>query len=187
MHAGDRVLGYYRKQKYDNYPLAKEGDARRCFVSKTVHTIAGSKTSNSRRTPVKTYNLFISHSWNYSDQYNRLVNLLRERGYFAFNNYSVPSDDPIHGAGTDTQLRHAIRNQMMSCHVVLILAGVYATHSKWINIEINLAKNGFTYAKPIIAIAPWGSERTSKPVKLAADRLVGWNSESVVRAIRDLS
>lgn len=105
---------------------------------------------------MKTYNLFISHSWSYSDSYDRLVSLLRERGYFAFRNYSVPPDDPIHGAGTDAQLRRAIRNQMTPCHVVLILAGVYATYSKWMSIEIDLALEGFTNAKPIVAIRPRG-------------------------------
>ena len=136
---------------------------------------------------MKTYNLFISHSWSYSRQYDRLVNLLRERGYFAFRDYSVPPDDPIHGAGTDAQLRQAIRNQMTPCHVVLILAGVYATHSKWINTEIDLAEKGFAHAKPIIAIRPRGSQRISERVRLAADRIVGWNTESVVGAIRDLA
>ena len=76
---------------------------------------------------------------------------------------------------------------MMPCHVVLILAGVYATYSKWINIEIDLAQQGFTRAKPIIAIRPWGSERISERVRLAASKVVGWNTESVVRAIRDLA
>ena len=136
---------------------------------------------------MKTYNLFISHSWRYSDQYDRLVNLLRERGYFAFRNYSVPPDDPIHGAGNDAQLRRAIRNHMAPCHVVLILAGVYASYSKWINIEIELAEMNFSDPKPIIAIAPWGSERISKPVRAAADRIVRWNTESIVKAIRDLA
>ena len=136
---------------------------------------------------MKTYNLFISHSWSYSDAYDRLISLLRARGYFAFRDYSVPRHDPIHGAGTDGQLRQAIRNHMAPCHVVLILAGVYATYSKWINTEIDLAEEGFTYGKPIIAIRTWGSERISEQVRLAADRLVGWNTESVVGAIRALA
>ena len=136
---------------------------------------------------MKTYNLFISHSWSYADQYDRLVTLLSERRYFAFRNYSVPPDDPIHGASTDAQLRQAIRNQMTPCHAVIILAGVYATYSKWINTEIDLAEGGFAYAKPIIAIRPWGSQRISERVRLAADRIVGWNTESIVGAIRDLA
>ena len=135
---------------------------------------------------VTTYNLFISHSWRYSEAYENLVALLKKRQYFAFRDYSVPLDDPIHDAPNTTALRQAISNHMQPCHVVLISAGVYATYSKWINIEIDLAKKGFTKAKPIIAIRPWGSERISAPVRAAADKIVGWNTESIVSAIREL-
>lgn len=34
--------------------------------------------------------LFISHSWSYSDRYNAMVNLLNNRPYFNFTNFSVP-------------------------------------------------------------------------------------------------
>lgn len=129
------------------------------------------------------YNLFISHSWTYSNTYNGLVGLLDAAPYFDYKNYSVPKDDPIHNAPTDTRLREAIRRQMQPCSCVLILAGVYATYSKWINIEISLAQS---MNKPIIAIEPWGSERTSTVVKNAADRIVKWNTNSIVSAIRDL-
>ena len=69
--------------------------------------------------------------------------------------------------------------QPVSC--VLIMAGVYSTYSKWINIEIELAKS---MNKKIIAIEPWGSERTSTVVKNAADKIVRWNTDSIVSAIR---
>ena len=35
------------------------------------------------------------------------------------------------------------------------------------------------YNKPIIAVQPWGAERTSSIVKNAADVIVGWNAKSV--------
>lgn len=133
---------------------------------------------------MRTPNLFISHSWRYADQYGRLINLLKARKYFDFKDYSVPPDDPIHNARNDAQLRRAIRAQMIPCQVVLILAGVYATYSKWITIEIDLAQSGFNYPKPIIAIRPRGNTHISKRVQLAADEIVGWNTESIVRAIR---
>lgn len=37
----------------------------------------------------KTYNLFISHSWAYSDAYDRLIELLDSDRYFSYKNYSV--------------------------------------------------------------------------------------------------
>lgn len=135
---------------------------------------------------MRTHHLFISHSWTYSDEYDRLVALLRKRSYFRFRNYSVPRYDPIHQAPSKSALRAAIRQQMMPCGVVLVLAGVYATYSKWIDTEIDLASSGFAKRKPIIAILPRGSLRTSVPVKHAADRIVRWNTQSIVDAIREL-
>ena len=38
--------------------------------------------------------------------------------------------------------------------------------------------------KTIIAIEPWGSEKTSTVVKNAADKIVKWNTDSIVDAIR---
>lgn len=136
---------------------------------------------------MKTYNLFISHSWAHSDNYQNLEALLRKRPYFEFKDYSVPKNDPIHTNGTASQLYDAILDKMRPCSVILILAGVYSTYSKWIEKEIKIAKKEFSVPKPIIAVEPWGSERTSQIVKNNADRIVGWNTDSVVEAIRELA
>ena len=117
---------------------------------------------------MKTYNLFISHSWGYSHTYENLVNLLDDRSYFSYRNYSVPKDDPVHTRGRDYELYEAIRRQMSPTHVIVILAGVYATYSKWINNEIKIAQREFQSPKPILAIQPWGAEKTSTAVKNAA-------------------
>ena len=135
---------------------------------------------------MKTHNLFISHSWTYSDHYNRLVRLLENRPYFRFKNYSVPKYDPVHDTDNDKELRAAIKAQMKSCGVVLIVAGVYASYSKWIGIEIDLAKNGFEKSKLILAIKPRENTNLSTVVKDAADEIVNWNSDSIVAAIRRL-
>lgn len=127
------------------------------------------------------YNLFISHSWTYSDAYEKLVDLLNAAPYFSYKNYSVPKNDPIHNAPYDYQLKAAIRNQMQHASCVLILAGVYSTYSKWINIEIELANE---LGKRIIAIEPWGADKTSTVVKNAADETVKWQTSSIVKAIR---
>lgn len=128
-----------------------------------------------------TYNLFISHSWTYGNQYDGLVRLLNANPNFSYKNYSVPKDDPIHHASNDAQLKEAIRKQMQPASCVIILAGVYSTYSKWINIEISLAND---MRKRIIAVEPWGAQRTSLIVKNAADDIVGWNTSSIINAIR---
>lgn len=132
------------------------------------------------------YNLFISHSWNYSNAYEGLTKLLDNASYFCYKNYSVPKDDPltIRSRFYESELKNKIKNQMRLCNVVLILAGVYSSYSESIDMEINVAKE---LRKPIIAVAPWASEKTSLKVKQNADKIVGRNTNSIISAIRDLS
>ena len=137
--------------------------------------------------PAKTYNLLLSHSWSHGDDYNRLINLLNERPYFIYKDYSVPKDDPIHNAPNSRALYDAIKRQMAPCHVIIIMAGVYSTYSTWIQNEIKIAKNGFNTPKPIVAVKPRGNINVSTVVSQAADRLVGWSTESVITAIREVS
>ena len=134
----------------------------------------------------KQYHLFISHSWAYADAYEGLLKLLNKDSSFSFSDYSVPKDDPIHTNGTDKQLYAAIKEKMSHASVILILAGIYSTYSKWINKEITIAQTEFVVPKPIIAVQPWGAEKTSTVVKDAANRIVGWNSSSIIDAIKEL-
>lgn len=133
------------------------------------------------------YNLFISHSWSYGDAYEKLIKLLDAAPYFSYKNFSVPKNDPIHNAPNQTLLYEAIKRQIAPTHVVVILAGVYASYSKWIDKEIRIAKLEFTTPKPIIGIQPWGAERISLKVQNNADKVVGWNTISVVSAIREMA
>lgn len=128
------------------------------------------------------YRIFISHSWNYSNQYDSIIEFLDKQG-IEYYNHSVPKDDPVHTNGTDKDLYSAIDAKIRGCSCVIILAGVYASYSKWINKEIEIAQ---TYGKPIIAVKYWGASRFSSVVIDAADKVVGWNSKSVADAIKDL-
>ena len=121
-------------------------------------------------------NLFISHSWNYPDDYWRLKSLLENRGYFNFRNYSVESDEPKNNWAE-------IENNIKWCSTVIVIARVNASYSPSIKKEIRLAKRHF---KPTLAIIPRGSIRASY-LKDECDRVVRWNTESIVSAIRELT
>lgn len=133
--------------------------------------------------------VFISHSWSYSDHYNTLSDwIFKENWSFGqaslnLYNFSVPINDPIHDADTDSELKSAIYNQISRSHVIVIPTGMYANYSKWIKKEI---EGSIEYDKKILAVNPWGQKRGSGIVKEAADKLVGWNSQSVVDGIWDL-
>ncbi len=128
----------------------------------------------------KTYRLFISHSWAYGDAYEKIIDFLEQEN-ISFYDHSVPKNDPVHTNGYDWELEEAIDAKIRGVSCILILAGVYSTYSKWINKEIAIAKK---YGKPIIAIEPWGSEKTSTVVKENASEIVKWQASSIANAIR---
>jgi MTH538 TIR-like domain (DUF1863) len=133
--------------------------------------------------------VFISHSWTYESHYNTLEGWIFNENWSAgqasldFRNFSVPKNDPIHNASNDNQLREAIFNQISRSHVIVILTGVYASYSRWIQEEIAGAAN---YGKPILGVNPWAQERKSDVVQTAATKIVGWNKEPIVKGIWEL-
>ncbi len=133
----------------------------------------------------KIYNLFISHSWSYGDDYDRLCDLLDAAPDFTYRNYSIPQDDPLHTSANTRALYEAIRQQMTFCHVVVVLAGKYATYSEWIDREITCATEDLD--KPILAVRPLGSQQVSSVVLEVADELVSWNTDSIVSGIRSVA
>ena len=132
---------------------------------------------------LKTYDLFISHAWTYNAEYERLVKMLNDAPNFKWRNYSVTKQDPL-DVNNDTKLTEALKRQIGPVNCVLILAGMYVNHRKWIKKEITIAQN---LNKPIVGIRPWGQQRTPIEVQQAANVMVGWNTSSIVQAIRDYS
>ncbi|NLV15203.1 TIR domain-containing protein [Haloarcula argentinensis] len=137
--------------------------------------------SDDRRTK---YRLFVSHSWDYSDEYENLTDLLDEANHFKYMNHSIPEEEEI-DADTDEELEEELREgQIKPASVVIALAGLYSSYSDWISREIRIAEDE---DKPILGVEPWGSGSTSNYVERHADQVVGWNTDSIVEAIRNMS
>lgn len=129
------------------------------------------------------YRLFISHAWSYHDDYTRLIDLLDNANDFIYSNYSVPRDDKF-GRMTANQLKEELKDQIRPINCFVALAGVYMSHSDWIQFELDFAD---LIRKPIIGIKPWGNSNVSSAVSDVAQEIVGWNTDSIVDAIRKYS
>ena len=131
-------------------------------------------------------NVFISHSWSYSEHYDRLSEWIFRMMWtigdqaIQFLDTSVPKDNPIHYAPTAAALEAAINERIIASDVVVIPTGMYASHSRWIGKEISGAR---IFQRPIVAVDLWGSQRSSSVVIQAADEVVGWNKNSVISAV----
>jgi hypothetical protein len=110
--------------------------------------------------------------------------MLKEALFFKWRNYSVPKHDPLIDPNTyvgKAKLTELLDRQVKPVNCVLILGGIYAAHSEWILKEIKLAQS---YKKPIIGVYPWGQQNMPLAVQNAANELVGWNTSTIVSAIR---
>lgn len=131
-------------------------------------------------------NIFISHSWSYTDHYDTLSSWIFDGNWtidqnsykvpINFVDFSIPKNDPIHNAPTAQELQQAIYREIEKSHIVVVPTGMYATHSRWIGKEIEGAKG----SRPILAVNPWGQEKKSSIVVDSATDSAGWNKQSVV-------
>lgn len=135
-------------------------------------------------------NVFISHSWSYSGHYEKLSEWIFEQSWTSgqnpirFVDTSVPSTDPIHNAPNEEKLKERIYERIKASHVVVCPTGMYSTYSKWIGKEIEGAA---LLNRPLLAVNPWAQERKSIVVASKADLQVGWNGDSVVKGIWQLT
>lgn len=132
--------------------------------------------------------VFISHSWNYSGHYEKLSNWLFDQTFgwnldgvpIQFVDFSIPATNPIHNAPNAAALERAISSEISRASVVVCPTGMYATHSKWIGIEL---RNSKILQKKVLAVNPWGQKKNASVVESAADETVGWTQLGVGQAV----
>lgn len=128
----------------------------------------------------KDYKIFISHSWQYTDTLEALRNLLNERGYFNATYEESTKDNPINSQN-ESYVKTRLAQKIGASDVILALAGVYASHSSWMQWELDKALELDT---PIIGVIPRGQEKISTIVSSRSLVDVRWNTESIITAIR---
>ena len=128
--------------------------------------------------------IFIGHAWQYNEHYWTLVNWFNDEPNFSWSNCSVPSHDALPDK-TSKGLSAGMTRQISPAQVVIILGGIYAAHSAWIDYEISEAQR---MEKPIIGVRPWDQQRVPINVQNASTiPMVGWNRSIVIQAVRNLT
>ena len=127
---------------------------------------------------LREYSNFISHAWHRDEHYRRVVDMLNEAPAFRWRDLSVPEHNAVDPDAGRT-IEYHLRNYMRLANVFLLCAGVYVSHSEWIEFEVNFARR---IGRPMIAVAPWGAVRLPASAAYAVETVS--RSDSLVRAIR---
>jgi len=131
----------------------------------------------------KEHNIFISHAWDYTNDVEALRTLINARPYFNCSYSDVSKFEPINSLNAP-YIKQRLKEKILSSHVMIGMAGIYASHSDWMKWELDtaLANN-----IPIIGVIPHGALRISTIVSDRATNLVRWNTESIISAVRTYS
>lgn len=128
----------------------------------------------------RNYKVFISHSWTHVEDLKSLRKLLEARGYFNVEFEEATPDEPINSENAE-YIKSMLREKIKGADIILGIAGIYASHSEWIEWELDFA---IRKEIPIVGVIPRGKERVSTIVKERAEDVVKWNTESIVSAIK---
>jgi hypothetical protein len=134
----------------------------------------------SQQNPIR---VFITHSWQDSDDYSRLFEYLESSRNFFYRNTSTPDKPPASGA--TEAVRDDLRRQIDAAEIVIALAGLYGTQPDLTIFQMNYAQS---QNKPVLLLQPFGSRQ--EPPKLLAERAdekVGWEGRGLVDAIKRLA
>jgi hypothetical protein len=126
--------------------------------------------------------LFISHSWRYGDHRLGIHDLLQQKWRKGedFIDLAVPADHPIHDAHDDAELFDMLRERIAKSDVLLVLGGMYANKSAWIETEVTIAR---ALGIPVITVVPYGQERVASAATRFEDDRVRWRGDSIREAI----
>ena len=129
---------------------------------------------------MKTYKVFISHSWKYVNNLKKLRSMLEAKGYFKVEFTEVPPSSPINSENS-AYVKTRLKKKIMESDIVLGIAGMYASYSDWMDWELSTAvKND----KKVIGVIARGAQRISLTVSNYSTITVRWNTNSIVTAIR---
>lgn len=131
----------------------------------------------------KTYKIFVSHCWNYDNDLQNLKNLLNSRGYFSAEYKQAERSNPINSSNAPV-IKANITKKLEDSDIVLGIAGMYASYSEWMPWELDKA---IELGLNVIGVIPRGQERISQVVSSRSIVDVHWNTESLVKAIREYS
>lgn len=124
---------------------------------------------------------FASHSWTHNHRREGLHAILQPwvRG-LDFQDYSISRAHPLN-TDTDPELARELRDIIRHMDALLIMAGMYANNSPWMQFEIHVA---FAFGVPIIPILANGQVRVPRlPTRLATIPPIRWRGDSIRDAL----
>ena len=131
----------------------------------------------SEKNPIR---VFVTHSFQESDDYFRVFEFLESMELFFYLNCSKPENMP--GTGGLDAIKEELIAQIKECEAVIVLATQYMDHEDLTKFQMDVAEAN---EKPMIGIRPFGGVAES-PQELVArvSENIEWNERDMVDALK---
>ncbi|MBF0133898.1 MAG: TIR domain-containing protein [Magnetococcales bacterium] len=129
--------------------------------------------------------VFISHGWEYSEDYE-FVKQTITKGFADFVDYSDSKENPIAPPNQrilNKEMLRIIDERIRSCSLFVVLGGMYAKHSDWIEKEVNIA---LKYNKSVLVVRPRNQQMVPVFLQNNATEMVNYYGPSIIDAIKKL-
>ena len=124
--------------------------------------------------------VFVVHGWIVDDDYSRLVEYMETAENFYYVSVSKP-DAPVTGGDGTAARRTALVDGLKNAECVVCSAGTWERYQDWARYAVERARE---LELPLVAIEHFGPRDMDIRLKGFADEVVGWDSRSIVDAIR---
>ena len=123
--------------------------------------------------------LFVTHTWEESEDYGRVFEYLESPGTFYYRNTSLPGVARQGGAEAE---REELRRQIAPSEVVVFVPGAWRRDPDLVLFQLNFAKAA---GRPIVAMEQFGSNGDlPRPIAALADEISAWNERDLIDALR---
>jgi hypothetical protein len=130
----------------------------------------------SQANPVR---LFVTHTWEHSDDYLRVFEYLESARNFFYKNFSTPDLRP---SGDKEALREDLRRQISPVEAVIALSSLHAVQPDLLTFQLLYAQANHI---PVVLMKPFGGSREApKAILDLADEVVEWDERALVDALR---
>lgn len=135
---------------------------------------------------LRTYHLFISHGWKYTDDYYRMMEYLEKisesEPQFRYDLHSEPESEKGRKNRKTEELMAEMQEQIRDTECVLILSDMYKESHYWLDYAMDLAQD---WQIPILGIRKWNGQKSPYQIEERADEMVEWEKKSILTAIRN--
>ena len=124
--------------------------------------------------------LYAVHGWQQDEDYARLFEYLESADNFYYRALSDPNAQSAQGDGVAAR-RTLINEALKNSECVVCPAGTWEHFNDWARFSIEAAR---ALDLPIVAIEHFGPKNINVELKTRAEEVAGWDSRSIVDAIR---